>query len=96
MCLNSKRFIACALFENFLRTEMGAEKSRKMNVHYLGQGESMSIVGTLRSSQKVEADTISSKKANEISILKILQAFIGLLGKGLTRQIIYKCKTLTF
>jgi hypothetical protein len=54
------------------------------------------FVGTLRSSQKVEADTILSEKADEISILKKLQTFIGLLGKGLTRQIIYHCKPLTF
>ncbi len=55
------------------------------------------FVGTLRSSaNKVEADTILLEKGDEISILKILQAFMGLLGKGLTRQIIYQCKTLTF
>ncbi len=53
-------------------------------------------VGALSSSQRVEADTILSEKADEILILKILQAFMGLLGKGMTRQIIYHCKPLTF
>jgi hypothetical protein len=54
------------------------------------------FVGTLRSSKKVEADTILLEKGDEISILKFLQAFMGLLGKGLTRQIIYQCKHMTF